>query len=164
MWQGSKLSPSCRNRILREAQQFEKRNEKERAEVLSFDRSQDNPDAWICRFVGPEGTHLSECVFEIRIEYTPDYPMTPPAVSFKPSTVFHPNVDFDEGNVCLSVLERGKWSCATTILSLIQTLRSFLVDPYPASSLNADASFMYLNDREAYEAEMVSHLEKFLVE
>ena len=65
------------------------------------------------------------------------YPMAPPAARFV-TRVFHPNIHFKSGDVCMDVL-KAAWSPAWTLCALCTALRSLLAHPAPDSPLNCDA-------------------------
>ena len=65
------------------------------------------------------------------------YPLVPPAVRFA-TRVFHPNVHFKSGEICLDIL-KGAWSPAWTLQSVCQAVLALLSDPAPDSPLNCDA-------------------------
>ena len=48
---------------------------------------------------GPEKTPWDGGLFELKLEFTPDYPTKAPAVRFI-TKMFHPNV-YNDGRICL---------------------------------------------------------------
>ena len=53
-------------------------------------------------------------IYEIIIETSTKYPMEPPNIRFI-TKVFHPNVHFKEGGICLDILKL-EWSPAWTLM------------------------------------------------
>jgi len=65
------------------------------------------------------------------------YPLVPPAVRYR-TRIFHPNVHFKTGEICLDIL-KSAWSPAWTLTSVCQAVLALLSDPAPDSPLNCDA-------------------------
>jgi len=63
--------------------------------------------------------------------------MAPPSARFV-TRVFHPNVHFKSGDVCMDVL-KAAWSPAWSLAALCTALRSLLAHPAADSPLNCDA-------------------------
>ena len=63
--------------------------------------------------------------------------------------VFHPNVYVD-GRICLDILSE-RWSPAYDVSSILVSIQSLLLDPNPQSPANAEASQLYVRDRNAYD-------------
>jgi peroxin-4 len=49
----------------------------------------------------------------MNITISNDYPVTPPSITFV-SKVFHPNVNFGTGEICLDILKK-EWSPAWSV-------------------------------------------------
>jgi ubiquitin-protein ligase len=77
--------------------------------------------------VGPPDTLYEDGVFFFEFLFPPDYPYSPPKLTFKTydgKTRFHPNL-YRNGKVCLSILNtwRGEqWTSCQTIRSILLTL------------------------------------------
>ncbi|KAF7459100.1 Ubiquitin-conjugating enzyme family protein [Cryptosporidium felis] len=65
------------------------------------------------------------------------YPMLPPSIKFI-TPIFHPNVNFLTGEVCIDVI-KDNWTPAWTIHAVCRAVLSILCDPNPDSPLNCDA-------------------------
>jgi len=61
----------------------------------------------------------------------------PPKVRFR-TRIFHPNVHFKTGEICLDILKNA-WSPAWTLHSVCQAITALLSDPAADSPLNCDA-------------------------
>lgn len=66
--------------------------------------------------------------------------MSPPAITFAPRTVFHPNVSWNDGSICLDLLTKEAWSPSWTLLTTLQAIRMLLDNPEADSPLNVDAA------------------------
>ena len=97
----------------------------------------DNLFAWTAVLAGPEGTPYEGGEFDLVLSIPEAYPMAPPSARFV-TRVFHPNIHFKSGDVCMDVL-KAAWSPAWTLAALCTALRSLLAHPAPDSPLNCDA-------------------------
>jgi len=65
---------------------------------------------WTALLRGPTDTPYENGVFQLSIKCGTDYPLSPPSMTFK-TRVFHPNVHFRTGDICLDILKK-EWSPA----------------------------------------------------
>ena len=65
------------------------------------------------------------------------YPLVPPKIRFQ-TRIFHPNVHFKTGEICLDILKNA-WSPAWTLQSVCQAIIALMSDPAADSPLNCDA-------------------------
>jgi peroxin-4 len=94
-------------------------------------------------------TPYSGGVFELDIRCSSDYPLTPPTIKFV-TRIFHPNVHFRTGDICLDILKK-EWSPAWGIQASCRAILALLSDPDADSPLNCDAGNMIrANDMVAY--------------
>lgn len=63
---------------------------------------------WHCTIQAPDDTPYDKRVFDVRLKLPEDYPMHPPKAYFA-SPVFHPNIHFVTGEVCLDIL-KSRWT------------------------------------------------------
>ncbi len=64
---------------------------------------------WIGYIKGPPDSAYSDGWFKLKYEVGANYPQNPPKIKFV-TRVFHPNVHFETGEICLEVLKPGHWS------------------------------------------------------
>lgn len=76
--------------------------------------------------------------FEIVIQVPDTYPIKPPTMRFR-TRIFHPNVHWKSGEICLDVL-KTQWSPAWTLHSACTAVVALLDAPEPDSPLNVDAA------------------------
>ena len=94
----------------------------------------------LCFSLGPPNSPYENAEFKFQILLNNDYPMSPPTVSFAPRSVFHPNVSWTDGIICLDLLTKEAWSPSWTLLTTMQAIRMLLDNPEPDSPLNVDAA------------------------
>jgi len=105
---------------------------------------------WEFSFPGKKGTAWEEGLYKGTMEFTDDYPSTPPNVHFA-TPFFHPNV-YPSGLVCLSILDVTKdWRPALSIKQILLGLQELLNDPNLASPAQEDAYVCYKKDNAEYE-------------
>ena len=104
---------------------------------------------WSALVKGPIDSPYEGGVFRLSIRCGTDYPLSPPTITFE-TKIFHPNIHFEKGDVCLDILKR-EWSPAWGLLSACRAVLALLSDPDADSPLNCDAGNMIRsNDKLAY--------------
>ncbi|GIX62205.1 ubiquitin-conjugating enzyme E2, putative [Babesia caballi] len=104
---------------------------------------------WQAYIRGPDNTPYEKGIFKLNIVCPPSYPIHPPVVTFL-TKCFHPNINFETGELCMDVL-KSNWSPAWTLQSLCRGVRYILEDPNADSPLNCDAgNMMRSGDLAAY--------------
>lgn len=74
------------------------------------------------------------------------YPTKPPNVKFI-TKVFHPNINYESGTVCVDILtHEDKWTPIYSIESILVSIISLLDDPNPNSPLNSEAARLFKNN------------------
>mmetsp|Transcript_23029 Transcript_23029/g.51941 ORF Transcript_23029/g.51941 Transcript_23029/m.51941 type:complete len:105 (-) Transcript_23029:285-599(-) len=69
-----------------------------------------------------------------------DYPLAPPSITFV-TKVFHPNVNFNTGEICLDILKR-EWTPAWCLEAACRAIIALLGEPDVDSPWNCDAGNM----------------------
>mmetsp|Transcript_6221 Transcript_6221/g.7882 ORF Transcript_6221/g.7882 Transcript_6221/m.7882 type:complete len:180 (+) Transcript_6221:99-638(+) len=95
---------------------------------------------WTALLRGPPDTPYENGVFQISIKCTSDYPLVPPNMTFV-TKIFHPNVHFKTGDICLDILKK-EWSPAWGLQAACRAVLALLSDPDASSPLNCDAGNM----------------------
>lgn len=78
--------------------------------------SADQLRSWSATIRGPPGSFYEGRPFLLSIDVPVEYPMTPPTIRFK-TKIFHPNVKFETGEICLNILKSEAWSPAWSLHS-----------------------------------------------
>jgi len=89
---------------------------------------------------GPGETPFEGGTFELRIEVGPEYPIRPPVMRFV-TRVFHPNIHFETGEICLDILKK-EWSPAWSLQAACRAVMALLAAHDADSPLNCDAGNM----------------------
>merc|ERR1712226_33324 len=110
---------------------------------------------------GPEGTPFEGGVFKINLSISKDYPHSPPKGHFV-TKVFHPNVNEDNGEICVNTLKKD-WSPTLGIKHILLTIRCLLINPNPESALNTEAGKLLLENYDQYfsRAKMMTEVHAF---
>lgn len=105
---------------------------------------------WNADIAGPPDTPYAGGRYKLMLRIPSDYPMVPPTASFV-TKVFHPNVNFESGEICVDILKTG-WSPAWTLNSVCRAFISLLANPAHDSPLNCDAgNLLRAGDKIGYE-------------
>ncbi|RMD39984.1 hypothetical protein DV735_g5143, partial [Chaetothyriales sp. CBS 134920] len=75
------------------------------------------------------------------------YPNAPPKIVFK-TPICHPNVHFQTGEICLTLLNGEHWAPSYTIAAVMDAIQQLLSDPGLDSPLNVDIANLWREDDE----------------
>ncbi|KAJ5510167.1 Ubiquitin-conjugating enzyme E2 [Penicillium expansum] len=132
-------------RLMKELKAARKEGENETSLYL---RPIDHDDLlhWEAVLKGPEGSLYEGGRWHLNIEVPPNYPLAPPIIHFT-TKIVHPNIDFETGNVCLSLLKE-EWSPAGAggLAGTLKALQWLLSYPNPDSPLNVDIAVLLRNE------------------
>lgn len=97
------------------------------------------------------------------MRFCPEYPYEPPTFRFLTNNICHPNI-YPDGNLCISILHRPgddeqsgesaseRWNVLHGVESVLRSVLLLLDDPEIKSPANVDASLIYRDKREIYNA------------
>ncbi|PWZ01880.1 putative ubiquitin-conjugating enzyme E2 [Testicularia cyperi] len=119
-------------------------------ELRPWDVEGEDLTEWMAVIRGPEGGNYAGGTFELTIQIPQGYPTKPPSMSFK-TRIFHPNVSWKNGEICLDILQ-AQWSPAWTLSSACTAILALLDAPEPDSPLNVDAANLFRLDTRAYQS------------
>lgn len=123
-----------RNRLIKEHNESKKNND---PNIILHTTPDEMFKTWTGFLFGPEESPYKDGIFEIRINIPQNYPIGPPKMSFI-TRIFHPNVNYDTGEICLDVL-KTQWTPLWTLESACRAILDLMTYPNPASPLNCDA-------------------------
>lgn len=120
-------------------------------ELRPYDLDAQDLFEWTALIRGPPSTPYSSGVFTLSIAIPPTYPTKPPVIKFQ-TKIFHPNVSWKDGEICLDVL-KDQWSPAWTLSSACTAILALLDAAEPDSPLNVDAATLVRSgDTRAYQS------------
>ena len=91
---------------------------------------------WTARIQGPKDSPYEGGTFELSLKCPDSYPLAPPKVLFV-TPVFHPNVLYKTGEICLDILKPDAWTPAWTLQSVCRAVAALLSHPEADSPLYA---------------------------
>lgn len=139
---------SARTRLFREYKEAAKAAADTGIQLIP---DESNIYSWKAVIQGPEDTPFAGGRFELAIRVPEQYPLVPPTVSFR-TKIFHPNVHFKTGEICLDILKNA-WSPAWTLQSVCQAVIALMHDPAADSPLNCDAgNLLRAGDTRGYDS------------
>lgn len=143
-------------RILKELDDIQKNSPDN---ICAKPTKENNLLEWDASIKGPENTPYSGGVFVLKIYIPTNYPFAPPNVKFV-TKIYHPNIRCTTGEICLDILKEA-WSPALSIMKILLSLSSLLMDPNPNSPLEGAAANLYLTNREQYNKNVKEWVEKY---
>jgi len=113
---------------------------------------------WVATIIGPTNTPYANGVFNLEIQFPPDYPFKPPKIRFV-TKVYHCNINA-QGGICLDIL-KDNWSPALTISKVLLSICSLFSDPNPDDPLVPDIAKLYKTDRKKHDATALEYTKKY---
>eukprot|EP01053_Blabericola_migrator_P008393 Blabericola_migrator_1__8392@NODE_436_length_8493_cov_87_644434_g342_i0_p5_GENE_NODE_436_length_8493_cov_87_644434_g342_i0NODE_436_length_8493_cov_87_644434_g342_i0_p5_ORF_typecomplete_len156_score0_26UQ_con/PF00179_26/5_1e44ProkE2_B/PF14461_6/1_5e07RWD/PF05773_22/0_13_NODE_436_length_8493_cov_87_644434_g342_i059466413 len=126
------MADAC-GRLIREVREYHAHPEPD----IQLSVSQNSLFDWDAVITGPRDTPFAGGKFKLKIKCPNDYPMLPPNIHFI-TPIFHPNVHWTTGEICLDVL-KSNWTPAWTLQFVCRALIALMCDPNADSPLNCDA-------------------------
>ena len=102
-----------------------------------------------CLLYGQHDSDYESGVCKIRVVFTDKYPFEPPEMTFM-TKIYHPNISFQSGAICVDILKSYNWSPALSFYKVLLSIQSLLTDANPDSPLNGEAANVYRKDRKEY--------------
>ena len=109
---------------------------------------EDDLTKWHATIIGPEGTPYENGIFNIKIEFTPEYPFKPPKIYFT-TPIYHCNIN-KNGDICLDIL-KDNWSPSLYISKLLLSICSLLAEPNPKDPLVHEIAELYIKNKEIHD-------------
>ncbi|KAL9268831.1 PEROXIN-4-like protein [Drosera capensis] len=128
-------SQASRARLFKEYKEVQREKSADPDIQLVCDDS--NIFKWTALIKGPSETPYEGGVFQLAFAVPEQYPLQPPQVRFL-TKIFHPNVHFKTGEICLDILKNA-WSPAWTLQSVCRAIIALMAHPEPDSPLNCDS-------------------------
>lgn len=143
-------------RILRELKKARRENNDE----IFLRAQEDNFRVWYGMIRAPDNTPFEHHYYEIRIDIPETYPIDPPKASFI-TPIFHPNIKFQNGDICLDIL-KTEWTPAWSIQSMCTAIQLLMDEPVADSPLNTLAgNLLRIGDNVGYWSMASMYARKF---
>ncbi len=133
---------------------------KNKVEGIDASPSPDNLFVWNAIICGPEESVYESGAFQLQLLFPDDYPLRPPQVRFI-TKVFHPNVWWEDGLICVDILKDG-WTPSYDVLAILHSIRLLLVDPNPLSPANLEAALLFRDNRAEYNRRVLEMIQDTL--
>ncbi|CAI4035500.1 hypothetical protein SMKI_13G1500 [Saccharomyces mikatae IFO 1815] len=155
------MSKTAQKRLLKELQQLIKDSP---PGIVAGPKSENNIFVWDCLIQGPPDTPYADGVFNAKLEFPKDYPLSPPKLTFTPS-ILHPNI-YPNGEVCISILHspgddpnmyelaEERWSPVQSVEKILLSVMSMLSEPNIESGANIDACILWRDNRPEFEKQV----------
>ena len=134
-------------------------NESNQSAGIQASPSEENLFVWSAVIFGPDGTDWEGGIFNLTLEFEPDYPNKPPKVKFV-NPMFHPNI-YNDGSICLDILQ-AMWSPVYDVSSILTSIQSLLSDPNISSPANNTAAQLFSKNYQEYQLRVKEVVEKSL--
>jgi ubiquitin-conjugating enzyme E2 D/E len=102
------------------------------------------------------------------MNFPKDYPWSPPSVQFI-TKVYHPNIDYTTGEICISLLDKDNtdetgWRPAQNIASLMVLIQSFFMDPNVDDPMNVRIAAEFKKNRKQFEDTARKWTQKYAID
>ena len=104
---------------------------------------------WEATLMGPSESPYAGGIFNMEINFPTNYPFKPPKVKFI-TKIYHPNICYKSGSVCVDILNLD-WISSLSIRTVLLSISSLLNDPNTESPLNIRAAELYDSSREKFD-------------
>lgn len=98
---------------------------------------------------GPADTPYAGYLFKLKLCLPADFPASPPRGFFL-TKIYHPNVEWANGAICVNTLKRDWKSDSITMAHVLSVIRCLLIIPFPESSLNDEAGKLFMDSYDEY--------------
>lgn len=104
---------------------------------------------WEAVITGPDDTDYKDGVFLLDIVIPKEYPYKPPVCKFK-TKIWHPNIDPENGHICITTLKQKYWNPAMSISDILYTIMLLFYKPNFDDPWNGTAKKEYKDNSNAY--------------
>lgn len=115
---------------------------------------------WIATIEGPDDTDYKDGVFILEIQIPKEYPFKPPKCKFK-TKIYHPNINQDNGNICLNILKPDKWNPNLSISNILLSIMILLAKPKFDDPLNREASNLFYKSEKEYKERVLQWVKNY---
>lgn len=123
--------------------------------------TEDDLRNWIVDLNGPADSPYSEGTFKLKLTFPDSYPFKAPEVVFSTS-VYHPNIKLDTGEICLDVFA-STWAPTQKVSEILSKIGSLLKTPSTSSPLEADIANEYQTNYSEFERKAKDYTLKYAI-
>lgn len=98
---------------------------------------------------GPDDSLYKDSYYRLNFVIPDEYPFKSPSVAFS-NKIFHPNIEFCSGSICLNTLNKN-WAAIYDLLNVVDVMiPQLLMNPNPNDPFNVESSRMFTSDMDLY--------------
>ncbi len=109
---------------------------------------EDDFSKWLVKMQGPKDTPYEGGVFKLSFDFPENYPFKAPDVKYI-TTVYHPNIKRDTGEICQDVFASG-WAPTQKVADILQKLVSMMKEPSTSTPLEPDICTEYTSNNKQF--------------
>jgi len=118
-----------------------------------------NFNIWEIILTGEKRTPYYKVSWLLYIEFTEEYPASPPNVRFV-TPIYHCNINND-GKICHEILTESGWKPQYVVKDILAKIAELLRNPNTANVLDSVKGSLFVDDKKAYEEEVKSWNTKY---
>lgn len=113
---------------------------------------------WNVLLKGPNKSCYEDGLFKLLLTFPKNYPDDPPDIKFV-TKIYHPNISFDDGVICISS-KSSDWDENRNIINVIYSIYDLLKKPNLDHGLNKEALLLYKNDYEGFKKKAKEYIKQ----
>ncbi len=114
---------------------------------------------WLVIMKGPADSPYSEGNFKLKFVFPENYPFKPPEVKFI-TTIYHPNIKLDNGEICLDVFT-SSWLPTQKISEILEKIATILKTPSTSSPLEPEIASEFSSNYEKFFSKALEYTKKY---
>lgn len=120
---------------------------------------EDDIRTWIVIMKGPPESPYENGNFKLKFTFPDNYPFKPPEVKFI-TTVYHPNVKLDTGDICLDVFTNS-WLPTQNTTEILEKIASILKAPSVSSPMEPEIANEFQNKYDDFVKKATEYVQKY---